>query len=395
MLPLRMLGLLGRGCVNRRWGAAVKYWIKESLYFIFGCTLAIFVRWSRQRLGTAASLRNEGRQFIHDVWDVARFPGGAIFLITFTAISFVSIFFLSAPVTVALRIAAVCALIITSIDVILHLMTRSDTVQHHIENVRRLMGKCQPDSAPFNAAAVIRGATWCDRTNFLNEFRKIPLEAKSVVLVLQQTPSANFFFSIPHAYESMRRQLEARNNHDTLKKIKVDWVCFENKFHRVLAYMRYDRFERDILVEKNTSYTELLRITSTIGFKQFLDTHIQYEKEQKETAVTRPNTISGLAMRIDSCERSKLDIFTRMIDRGESDLLLASIDRKRLGVVTFTAVTKALFDNHIYKGSQLSALNKSISDWEKISTEIADKIDGEIISAAPPVTGSEYPDANP
>jgi hypothetical protein len=374
-------------------GAAVLYWIKESLYFIVGSTFAKIVRWSRRRRGRAADLRHEGRQLILDIWDVIRFPGLVIFLVTFIAIFFASTLPPSAPLPKTAFVAASCALAITIADIILHLITRSKAAQQHTESVRRLTGKCQPDGAPFNAAVVIRGATWSDRENFLNEFWKVPHEAKSVVLVLQQTPSAKFFFSTPHAYESMRRQLEARNSHETLKKIKVDWVCFENRFNRVVAYMRYDRFERDILVEKNTSYAELLRITSPSDFKKFLDTHIQYEKEQKETAVTRPNTIQGLAMRIDSYERSKLDIFSRMIDRGENDLLLASVDRKRLGLVTFMAVTKSLFDVHIYKGDELRRLNEAISEWEKDSTEISDKIDGEIIQPSPPVTGAEYPDA--
>lgn len=369
------------------------YWIKESLYFIVGCTFAKILRWLHQRRGRTVALQNEGRQFILDTWDVIRFPGLVIFLVTFAAIFFASTLPPSAPLPKALFVAASCALAITITDIVLHLITRSKAAQQYIESVRLLTGRCHPDGAPFNAAVVIRGATWSDRTNFLNEFRKIPLEAKSVVLVLQQTPSANFFFSTPHAYESMRRQLEARNSHETLKNIKVDWVCFENRSNRAVAYMRYDRFERDILVEKNTSYAELLRMTSTGDFKNFLETHIQYEKEQKETAVTRPNTIQGLAMRIDSYERSKLDIFSRMIDRGENDLLLASRDRKRLGIATFMAVTKSLFDIHVYKDDDLRRLNEAISTWEKESTEIADKIDGEIIQAAPPVTGAEYPDA--
>ena len=366
-------------------------WWKETLYYLFGWLIAFVRRNARIQRVRADGFWHKAYRGLADTGNELNLSAVLFWLIAVAVLGTIVLARPAASMMWQLWWILGCATILMMLHIALRLLVREQVEQQHTENQRRFEGVCRPDSDPFNTAVVIRGNVWCDRENFLNEFRAVPEDATGVVLVLRQTPAAKHHFSMPYAFESMRRQLEARSKHPELSKIKVDWVCFENKFHTVEAYMSYGRFESDILERKNTAYAQLLSITGAAQFRKFLADHSLLDGEQKKTGISRPDTICGLEKRWTSHKFSKLDVLTIMLEGGAGDIMLVSKDRKRLGIVTLAGLVKVLLGGYTDKNAVATGLNKRIQEWNEASAKLVKKLEDEVIAELPPVTGDDWP----
>lgn len=370
--------------------------MRETLYFIAGYALAPLRRGTRNVRVHVRESVTHAKNYSDSLFDELWRNG-----LTFAALIFSTVlilFMAGRPVSIPLPVwlvgvsirAGMAASVLTLVIAVICAFRRDEAVTDREKVERDLAGTCPPDSEPYNIAVVMRGAAWCDRTNFLHEFRSVPAEAQGVILVLRQT-RARWHYSTPYMFESMRRQLSERKNHPEFSKIKVDWVCFENKHGTFEAYMGYSRFEADILERRNTAYAELLSLTGVEEFRAALARHKANDDDQKKAGVVKPDTIGGLETRCVSRELSKREVLTRLVTKGESDIMLASDDRKRLGVVTLAKLVEKMLGGFIHQGPALEKLNSRIEEWDKQSLERAREIESRDIPAQPPITGDDSP----
>lgn len=377
-------------------------WGKETLYWLAG-------RWAVAPARKLASrtrvydLEQTGSvaHFFRYVRDAYARIGLPVFLLALTVVGFSYLLAIGIlvkfakskalwPVLLSLDVLGAAALI-TIAAAIACAIWHEEATKERTDNDRALGGDCPPDGAPYNAAVVIRINNWTDRENFQNEFRSVPDDTTGVILVLRQARKRPHY-DIAYIFESMRRQLEARNKHEKLKDIKVEWVCFENKHGTFEAYMPYARFEADILEKKNTAYAALLCLTDVKEFRDALRGHKDDDETQKAKGVVKPDTICGLITRCTTRRVSKKEALTLLFADSQSDVMLLSDDRKRYGIVTLAKLTERMFSGFTCRGDPLERLRKRIADWDAASWARAREIELHDIAQLPPPAGDDFPD---
>jgi hypothetical protein len=255
-----------------------------------------------------------------------------------------------------------------------------------------LDGDCKPDGAPYNAFVVMRRAGFSDRENFLNEFRSVPAEAKNIVLVLRQTRTKIWYGKPPNTVESMKRQLEHRNKDTRASKIEIKWVCIENQHSTFEAYLSYARFEADILYCQNPAYAELLNQSDIADFRSKLADHLKNEQELKKECVVKPAAIVGLKQHYLPSTLKRREVLSRLVEKEESEVMLVSDDRKRLGMVTLGGLVKRTFASFLPGDGEKQLLERKIQDWtEQCRQRVAD-LEAAGIQPPPAATGDEQPD---
>jgi len=284
--------------------------------------------------------------------------------------------------------SALCGVLIPIVSAALH----EKELQAFQRREHTIDGECKHDGAPYNAAVMMQKAAFSDRENFLNEFRSVPLDAKSVVLVLRQSRKKLWYGKPPYTVESMIRQLEKRKNDARAAKIPVEWVCIENKYNTFEAYLSYARFETDILHCKNPAYAELLNIGEVEEFRRKLQDHKDGEDGLKKTCVARPNTILGLNAYHLPMWVTRRQVLTKLLETGNNDVMLVSDDRKRLGIVTLNNLLRKALAFFLPRASEQQVFERKIREWTELCRARVAALEAVDIPSPPAETGDDRPD---
>jgi len=361
--------------------------VGEFLYFMSGRLLVAPLRRGGRILrakarywsGKAANFLARLKQELSEALPIALIIC-AVFLLT-----------LFVPLPPLLRIvlgAVTCGAVIP----VFYAFSRERDLTAFQQRERSLDGVCQTDGAPYDAAVFLRKAAFSDRENFLNEFRSVPAGAKSVVLVLLQTRKESWYGSAPYTVESMKRQLQRRNDDPYASKIDVRWVCIENKYNTFEAYMGYSRFAADILYCENPAYADLLNTGDVDKFRRKLQDHKDGEDGLKKACVARPNVIAGLCGRFLPTWVTRRQVISKLIAEGHSEVMLVSDDCKRLGIVTLNSLLQRTFLSFLFTPGDLQALDRKIEGWREECRRRVAELEAAEIPPPPAETGDDRPD---
>jgi hypothetical protein len=299
--------------------------------------------------------------------------------------------------------AVVASILCAVLIAFVYVFGRIDELDDLHARERKQAGHCEPDGEPHNAAVFLRGATAFDRENFLNEFRSIPKEANEIVLVLRQTRRPSWFRGTPYTFDSMRRQIEARQEALRMARAKAEkkstpfvepavaWVCFVTKHNTVEAYQPYSRFEDDILKCGNQTYVDLINDGNVYSFR---DRVIKLMDESK-SCVMGPKPVRALGNNFLPANLTGKERLTRkqalawLVRLRKSEAMLVTNERKRLGMVTIYSLVDQL------EGDFLPAEQPLAGRVEARLSEIADRVreleEGDPIPTPPDYTADDDP----
>lgn len=256
---------------------------------------------------------------------------------------------------------------------------------------RKLDGNVEADGAPYNAAAVLRGATSFDRENFLNEFRAIPKDSKSVILVLRQTRKNDPRARAPYTLESLQRQLQHWKEHKRLRKIEVKWVCIENKHNTVEAYLPYSQFEAEVLCG-NAAYTKLISTGDLREFRKRMTDAKKAEESQKKNCNIKRNILVGLKRDRLPIKTSRREALSYMVRSRKGDVMLVADDGKRFGILSLYPLLEQSLTHLMPSPGAIAGLDKKIGDWIGKLDEKMDDEEDSTIPSPPDETSDDSPE---
>jgi hypothetical protein len=298
-------------------------------------------------------------------------------------------FLLKWPVSVLgflIGYSLVCGILVVLFLTILN-WTESDAFQSFIH---RLVTPCRPDDDPYNSQVELQGDSSVQQANFLGEFLKVPAPAPRALLILKQTKK-EWLTRQPYTTDGIYAQLRARKRDKRASKIKIDWVCFVTKHRTFVAYQPFDAFEAEILEKRNAKYADILCEPDTATFCKRLNEEIAAYTRYKDTRVPIPNTIPRLATALLPDSLTKKQAILELARKDATEGMLASKDRKPLGMVTLPRLVKSTFDDKIIRPSEMAALDKLLAKWNRDSNAAAAAVEKTDIPSPP----APVPDDNP
>jgi hypothetical protein len=209
----------------------------------------------------------------------------------------------------------------------------------------------------------MRGGSRFDRQNFIRAFHEVPSEATDVLLVLRQTRKRFFYRIPPYTTESLRRQLEERNNDDRAKNKNITWVCFATYHRTFVAYQSYSKFAAEILEKRNSSYADILNTGDFDKFRELLQGHRDEEVKLKQGKSAKLNTIPGVEFNmLPNFLNREEALFLLHRDKIGEAMLVSKEERKALGMVT---QNKLLSDTVMGAAQKLdpATLKQRIKAW--------------------------------